>query len=60
MPPGSPFDLTGDGVVNAADIAHLLGVWGSCKDCDADFNGDMLVDAQDLAQLIGNWDSPAP
>lgn len=60
MPPASPFDLTGDGVVNAADVAHLLGVWGSCKDCDADFNGDMLVDAQDLAQLIGNWDPPAP
>ena len=48
-------DLNGDGNVNAADLAMLLGSWGPCAGCPADFNGDDQVDAFDLAQLLGNW-----
>ena len=48
-------DLTGDGEVNAADLAQLLGSWGPCGDCEADFNGDGMVNAADLAQLLGAW-----
>ena len=48
-------DLNGDGNVNAADLAMLLGSWGPCAGCPADFNGDDQVDAFDLAQLLGHW-----
>jgi hypothetical protein len=48
-------DLDGDGAVNAADLAQLLGNWGPCEDCPADFNGDGVIDATDLAQLLGSW-----
>ncbi len=27
-----PADLTGDGVVNAADLAELLAAWGQCRE----------------------------
>lgn len=50
-----PRDLNGDGIVNAADLAQLLGSWGPCDDCEADFNGDGMIDAADLAQLLGSW-----
>ena len=63
------FDLTGDGAVNAIDIAQLLGAWGPCDEpctpgdpadtCPADFTGDCLVAAFDLANLLGNW-GPCP
>lgn len=52
-----PWDLTGDGVVNAADQAELLGSWGPCPpapaDCPADFNDDGVVNAFDLGILLG-------
>ena len=51
-------DLSDDGVVNAKDLAELLGGWGPCDeglDCDEDINGDGVVDAVDLAILLGNW-----
>jgi hypothetical protein len=54
---GSP-DLNDDGVVNAADLAILLGNWGECQDCAActgDLDGDGAVGAVDLAILLGNW-----
>ena len=51
----SPADLNGDGIVEAFDLALLLGSWGPCEDCPADFNGDNVVDAADLAQLLGAW-----
>jgi hypothetical protein len=53
-----PADFDGDGAVNAADLAQLLGAWGPCADCDncvADFNDDCAVEAADLAQLLGSW-----
>ncbi len=50
-----PGELTGDGVVDAADLAVLLGAWGPCPGCDADFDGDALVGGPDLAVLLGAW-----
>ena len=51
-------DLTDDGVVDATDLALLLGSWGPCgdpDDCAADFNGDGTVGPFDLAVLLGSW-----
>jgi hypothetical protein len=48
-----PADLNCDGVVNASDLAILLGSWGGAG--AADLNGDGVVGAQDLAVLLGSW-----
>lgn len=53
-----PADLDGDGDVDSADLAILLGSWGACPvsgDCVADITGDGLVNGADLAQLLGTW-----
>lgn len=50
-----PGELTGDGVVDAADLAVLLGAWGPCPGCNADFDGDGAVGGSDLAVLLGAW-----
>jgi hypothetical protein len=47
-----PSDLDGDGEVNAADLAILLGAWGTGS---ADLSGDGNTDAADLAVLLGAW-----
>lgn len=52
--PETPADLTGDGKVDAADLAALLGAWGS-GDAAADLNADGTVDANDLAVLLAAW-----
>jgi hypothetical protein len=55
---GPPADLDGDGDVDAADLAILLGAWGTCPDpldCPADLDGDGSVSASDLAMLLGSW-----
>lgn len=52
-------DLTGDDVVNAADLAQLLGGWGPNPGHPADFNSDGVVEAADLALLLGSW-GPCP
>lgn len=45
-------DLNGDAVVNAADLAILLGAWGTGG---SDLDGDGVVTAADLAVLLGAW-----
>ncbi len=53
-----PGDLVADCVVDASDLAVLLGAWGTCPRggvCPADLNGDGQVDATDLAILLGAW-----
>ncbi len=50
-----PADLNGDGVVNAADLALLLGAWGLNPGNPADLNDDGAVNAADLALLLGSW-----
>jgi len=60
-----PADFDGDGIVNASDLAQLLGSWGPCPDsciedvptcaCPADFDRNCTVGASDLAILLGHW-----
>jgi hypothetical protein len=47
-----PADFDASGVVDAADLALLLGSWGGTSN---DLNGDNTVDAADLAILLGSW-----
>ncbi len=49
-----PADLDGDRQVNAADLAALLGAWGSA-DPAADLDGNGIVEAPDLATLLAAW-----
>ena len=61
--PASPCaaDITGDRVVNAADLAELLGEWGqSGKGLAADIDGSGVVDGQDLSVVLGAWDTTCP
>jgi hypothetical protein len=51
--PANPADLDGDGLVNAVDLAILIGAWGGTG--DGDINADGAIDATDLALLIGSW-----
>lgn len=51
-------DLNCDGFVSGADLAVMLGAWGSCTSCPtcrSDLNGDCVTDAADLAFLLGAW-----
>ena len=52
-PQPRPADLDFDGVVGAADLALLLGAWGSSGPGDLDHSG--TVGAADLALLLGAW-----
>jgi len=52
--PSLPEDLDGDGSVGAADLAILLGAWGTAGSA-ADLDGSGLVDAADLSQLLAAW-----
>lgn len=52
-----PADINGDTIVDAADLAALLGQWGAPG--SADLNGDGVVNAADLANLLGSW-GPCP
>jgi hypothetical protein len=49
----NPFDLTGDSLVNAQDIAALLNQWGGPG--SGDFSGNGVVDGADVAFLLSNW-----
>ena len=47
-------DIDGNGTVGGADLATLLGYWGT-SDPAIDLNGDGLVDGADLAIILGVW-----
>ncbi|MCE2882579.1 MAG: hypothetical protein LW636_09510 [Planctomycetaceae bacterium] len=47
-----PADIDGNGTVDGADLASLLGGWGSSS---PDLTGDGIVDGSDLATLLGAW-----
>ncbi len=47
-----PADLDQNGIVNSADLAILLGGWGTSA---GDVNGDGTTDAIDLAILLSSW-----
>lgn len=51
---GCPGDLSGDGVIDGADLGILLGAWGSVGS-PADLNNDGVVDGADLSSLLGCW-----
>ncbi len=53
LPQGCAADFDGDGVVGAADLAILLGLWGNPG--VADISGNGTVGAEDLALLLGQW-----
>jgi len=53
--PAIPGDINGDGFVNGADLAIVLGSWGPCGGCSGDVTGDDLVDGADIAIVLGNW-----
>jgi hypothetical protein len=55
--PPCPADLTGDGAVDGADLATLLGNWANAGVADFDRSG--AVDGADLATLLGAW-GPCP
>lgn len=48
-------DINGDGTVDGADLARLLGAWGTSAS-GADLNGDGIVNGADLALLLAAWD----
>ncbi|MBX3355530.1 MAG: dockerin type I repeat-containing protein [Phycisphaeraceae bacterium] len=49
-------DLNGDGTVNGADLAVLLGLWGEEGGFTAaDLNADGTVNGADIAILLGAW-----
>ena len=54
-------DVTGNGNVDAADLAAVLSAWGGAPTgkANADVNGDGNVDAADLAALLSSW-GPCP
>ena len=58
--PPNPADINGDGVVNAIDLALVLGGWGNpgcggVVSCPGDVSGDGVVNAFDLALVLGSW-----
>ncbi len=49
-------DLDGDGDVDGADLATMLGAWGPCgASCAADLDCSGAIGAADLAVLLGAW-----
>ncbi len=49
-------DIDGDGDVDAADLAALLGKFGqTCTGCPEDLNGDGKVDIADAILLVSNY-----
>ena len=61
--PGCPADINGDGYINGADLAVVLGFWGPCKSgsaCQSDLDGDGVVGGSDLAIVLGFWGVCSP
>lgn len=54
LPPTCPADLDGNGEIGAADLAAVLGAWGTSGGA-ADLDGDGIVGAGDLSTLLGAW-----
>lgn len=48
-------DITGDNVVNAADLLAVINNWGLCAGCAADITGDGNVNVADLLAVINAW-----
>ncbi|MBX3356016.1 MAG: hypothetical protein KF724_10005 [Phycisphaeraceae bacterium] len=48
-----PADLNNDGFVNGADLAIILGAWGTTG--PGDLNNDGVVNGADIAIVLGAW-----
>ena len=48
-------DIDGDGVVDAGDLAAVLGAWGVCDGCAEDLDGSGVVGSSDLALILVGW-----
>ncbi len=48
-----PGDITGNGEVNAADLAEILAGWD--QPGPSDLNGDGITDSSDLAIVLAGW-----
>lgn len=48
-------DINGDGQVNGAEIALILGQWGPCACCAEDLDGDGQVGGSDITVILGAW-----
>ena len=49
-----PADFNGDGVVNGADLAAILGAWGTSNPT-FDITGDGVVGGADLSAVLAAW-----
>jgi len=47
-------DLTGDGLVDTADLQVVFMEWGR-NGSTADLNGDGVVNSGDMAMMLGSW-----
>ncbi len=54
VPMPKPGDVTGDGVVDGADLARILGSFGTSA-TGGDLNGDGIVDGADIAIVLAHW-----
>ena len=54
LPLPDPADINGDGIVDGADLARVLGAWGT-DGPGGDVNGDGIVDGADLALVLASW-----
>ena len=50
----NPADVNGDGVINGADLAIVLGFWGT-DEPGADINQDGIVNGADITSILGSW-----
>jgi hypothetical protein len=53
-PEGTPYDISGDGLVNGVDLGLLLAAWAG-DDPEADLNNDGIVDGADIGLLLVGW-----
>lgn len=62
VPPPCPGDMNGDRLVNTADLAAFLGVFGATVTPNApgDFNGSGSINTADLALLLGAFGTSCP
>ncbi|MFK7959045.1 MAG: hypothetical protein AB8G96_00845 [Phycisphaerales bacterium] len=55
LDPGVLGDVTGDGLVDFADLLAVLANFGACEGCPEDIDGSGAVDFGDVLTVLGNW-----
>lgn len=48
-------DVTGDSIVDLADLLEVIANWGGDGSAGGDVNSDAAVDLEDLLEVIANW-----